>query len=249
MKRAYIFFLIISLIFSGFSTYASTLDTDSSRKESKIGFFDLNVGPDVRYFRGGYQTDSSNRFTNHAYLITARMQHSFLGNYILDKAFKKFRFGDILAGELSPGFIVDKPGHSTTPWIAYRFELGFGAIWSINTKNEIGLTLTLLKFARDRVAPNISGSNIMLRYRYGRIVVEGGIEARRDRIFGWLLFFNKGNELPVQYTFTSRYLIDKKRNLGVRCEFMSGEFGRNYINDQFILKNLWSLKLFYGIYF
>jgi hypothetical protein len=213
-----------------------------------MGFFDLNIGPDLRYFRGAIVRDSSH-FNNRAYLITARMQHSFLGNYILDNAGKRFRFGDILAGEISPEMVSDKPSQSFTPWIAYRFEFGFGAILAINKNNDVGITLTILKFARDRVSPNISGSNILIRYRFRRIMAEGGIESRRDRIFGYLLYFNKDNLLPVQYTFTSRFLIDNKKHIGIRFEYMSDRAGKNYINETMTLRNLWSLKIFYGIYF
>jgi hypothetical protein len=245
-------FFLATLLLTGVACFASVSEKGDSLKTSdlrRMGFFDLNAGPDIRYFKGTYATNPSVHFVNSAYVISARMQNSFLGNYIFDNRFKKFRLGDVLAAEFSPGMVYDKPAKSFTPLIAYRFEFGFGSILSLNSKNDIGLTFTLLKFARDRVSPNISASNILVRYRLGRFLAEAGIEARRDRIFGWLNFFKRNNQLPVQYTFTGRYLISNKKNIGFRLEHMCGTIGRNYINDKISLKALWSLKLFYGIYF
>jgi hypothetical protein len=246
------FFIFLSMLQSGLAT-AQGNDSLKVPSEFSMGFFDLNLGADLRNFKGAHVENPTASFINKAYFLTARMQSSFLHNYIFSNRLKRIRFGDVLAAELSPGIILEKPDKNFIPGIAYRFEFGFGTIISINNKNDVGLTLTLLKFARDKVSPNISGSNILLRYRYGRLMAEGGIETRRDRIFGWLNYFNINNHLPVQYTFTTRCLLGSGKNIGFRFEYMLAKSGSetvpNYMYENVIFKELWSLKLFYGIYF
>ena len=234
---------IILLLISFFYTISLNAQSDSTFNIYKMGFSDLNIGADVRQ---AYKWDSNNElYDNFSSGITARMQSSFIANHLIDFTNKKFAFGDVLAGEFSAGILVrDKASASFNP--GYRFEFGFGCIGKINPRNDIGLTLTMLKFARDNVSPNFAGSNFLLRYRYSRIMIEAGIEARRSRIIGWTDLFNK-SAFPVQYVFILRYLLPKNRNVGMRVEYLKNN--TNVHDDDLNMQKVISLKIFYGIYF
>jgi hypothetical protein len=232
---------VIALIFNSISLNAQS---DSTSRTYKMGFFDLNIGADIRQ-ASKWDLSNNNLYNNFSSGITARMQSSFIANHLIDFTNKKLIFGDVLAGEFSGGVLVhDKGSMSFNP--GYRFEFGFGCIRKINTRNDIGLTLTLLKFARDNVSPNFAGSNILIRYRYSRIMLETGIEARRSRIVGWTDLFDK-NAFPVQYLFMMRYILPKNKNMGVRVEYLTNN--KNINDEDLNMHKVLSLKVFYGIYF
>jgi hypothetical protein len=235
-----IFFLML-MIFRSISLSAQT-DTSQSYK---MGFFDLNIGADVRQASKWDLEKNNELFNNSGAGVTARMQSSFIANHLIDFTKRKLIFGDVLAGELSGGVLIhDKRTVSFNP--GYRFEFGFGLIKKINARNDLGLTLTMLKFGRDNVSPNFSGSNFLIRYRFSRIMAEAGIEARRSRIIGWTDLFNK-KAFPVQYLLVLRYLLPGNKNMGMRIEYLTNNI--NIYDEDLNMHKVFSLKIFYGIYF
>jgi hypothetical protein len=220
-------------------------DTLKKNQVPRMGFFDINVGFNYSHARGE-AISSSSSFNNNGQGLSVRMQSSFIGNYLADPN-KRIRVGDLLAGELAVGRVYQGAASSSDVWLAYNFEFGFAAIATLSNKSDIGLTLNLLKFVRDRISPNVSGSNILLRFRYNKIMAEGGIESRRDRMFGWLTTITTNSQFPLQYTFTGRYLLDKNKNLGARFEIASTT--KDYILGQLNYRDWWTLRLFYGLYF
>jgi hypothetical protein len=237
-------FRIILLIAPLFFNTPLNAQVDSISKSYKMGFFEFNIGADLRQ-ASKWNLDNNVLYNNFSAGITARMQSSFIANHLIDFTNRKFIFGDVLAGEFSGGLLVnDKRSVSFNP--GYRFEFGFGCIRKLNIRNNIGLTLTLLKFGRDNVSPNFAGSNFLLRYRYSKVMMEAGIEARRSRIAGWTDLFNK-NAFPVQYLVVLRYLLPDNKNLGIRMEYLFNNI--NIYDDDLNMHRVISLKIFYGIYF
>ncbi len=155
----------------------------------------------------------------------------------------KIKVVDLLASELSIGdFYSSNPKEKSGIWIAYKFEFGVGTIFKVNQHNEIGVNFILLKFARDKVSPNISGSGILLKYRFENWQIEGGVESRRERMFGYLM------PKPVQYILNFKYLIDGNSNFGIRLETLRGN--RNKLNSGLVeIDQVKTLKIFYGKYF
>ena len=245
--RIFIFSILIALPGKHLSY---TLEDSLQKKEIlRMGFFDLNLG--INWNRSwGESISNKSTFHERAVGLSLRMQSSFIDNY-LTKSNRRIRFGDILAAEIAAGKIGPAGEDRWNVWLAYRFEFGFATVAKLTDESDIGLTLTLLKFARDRISPNVSGSNILLRYRRGRMMAEGGMEARRDRIFGWLTYFTTVSQFPLQYTITARYLFETEEtygvNLGLRFELANAS--SDYILGDLNYEGWWTLRLFYGIYF
>jgi hypothetical protein len=235
------FLRIIFLTIFFFLSVALSAQNDSIF--GRMGFSDLNIGIDLRQ-ASKWDLNKNNLYNNFGVGITARMQSSFIVNHLMDFSKRKFIFGDVLAGEFSGGILIQDKSVSFNP--GYRFEFGFGCIRRINSRQDLGLTLTMLKFGRDNVSPNFAGSNFLLRYRHARIMLEGGIEARRSRIIGWTDLFNK-NAFPVQYLFMLRYLLPGNKNMGIRMEYLNNK--TITYDEDLNMHKVFSLKIFYGIYF
>lgn len=235
------------------------LSIRQDRHVRQIGFFDLNIGPDIRHAQGTYDYPhgilgkpvSQKKYASDAMGITGRMQSSFLGNHLLKQENKRFRAGDVLAAEASLGFLsTNNPSEKPGLWIAYRFEFGATAMYRINDKNELGITFTLLRFSRDRVSPNISGSAVLLKYRHNNWIVEGGLEVRRDRIVSWIFPLTGNSDIPLQYAFGTRHLFGSTKNAGLRFELLTGKSNLLIAdNGSLRVDKIWSLRFFYGIYF
>jgi hypothetical protein len=206
----------------------------------KMGFYDMNLGIDFRYSQ--YNSSSNSTVKNNiAGGISERLQSSFLGHLKKDK---KFVIGDLLSAELAQGMISSNYSNAhSSLWLSYRFQFGVGMIYRFNTMNDLGLNIMLLEFARDDVSPNISGSNILLRYRHSKCIFETGLAARRGRVFGWITAIPENN--PMQLMTNFRYLINEKKNIGIRAEWFPYKLteGTEYFN------NITSIRFFYGIYF
>lgn len=218
----------------------------------QMKFSHLNVGLDYRFCEGKYDRgpNSANfqNFKTSLYGFSLQYQTSFLGNYLL-KNNKKIKLGDLLSSSLGLGIYNSKHPEIDIPLATYyNFEFGFGAIWSIHKQHEIGLNLMILKFARDRVSPNRSGSMMMLRYRYSKYTLSVGVEARRDRIFGWLQVFQTALLVPLQYHFQLEYAMLKTKKVGLRIEVLKDAqttYFQNNIIPQFNINS----QLYYGVSF
>ena len=217
----------------------------------RMTFSELNLGLDFRASEGNYihipKSLNQSYFTN-SYGLSARMQSSFVANYLAPNQ-KRFQIGDLLAGEVATmGLHSNNPDLLSPIGVAYRFEFGLGTIFRINKHQDIGLNLIILKFARDRVSPNISGSFMQLRYRYKRLVVEGGIEARRDRIFGWLQALQPNFYMPIQSHIKLSLLCKRNHSLALRTEWF-GNDQNLYLQNNMNTKRSITARLYYGIYF
>lgn len=214
-----------------------------AQKEKNIlmTFYDLNVGADLH--TANYSNNSSTDFSklNFATGISGRMQSSFAANFNHNN---KFIIADVLSAEAGIGGISSYFSSSNSSlWLNYRFEFGLGMIYRINKKNDIGLNLLPLLFAHDNISQNISGSCAMLRYRYSKIMIEGGVETRRDQIVAW--FTNIIANKPLQISLGGRFLFDENKNFGIRCEWLPSIVPTGTENFDHIL----SVRIFYGIYF
>ena len=243
------FFIALLTIFIG----TSTLVNGQALPDSSIQmtFSELNVGLDFRASRGNYIHVSkgfNQSYLTNSYGLSARMQSSFIANYLTPNQ-KRFQIGDVLAGEVATMVLhSNNPDLHSPIGVAYRFEFGLGTIFRINKNQDIGLNLIILKFARDRVSPNISGSFIQLRYRYKRLLVEGGIEARRDRIFGWLQALQPNFYMPIQSHIKLSLLCNRSHILGLRAEWFGNEQNL-YLQNNMNTKLSITARLYYGIYF
>jgi hypothetical protein len=210
-----------------------------------MGLFDLMAGADFRSAGRANENLPFSIQTNYATGFSAHLQSSILWSYrSLQNKNKRFVWGDILAGEVFAGKLsTTLPHESGSVWTAYQFEFGFGGRLTINEQSELGLNLILLKFSRDNVSGNISGSGILGRYRYKRIMLEAGTEARQERAFGVVI--DVRDKIPLQGLWSVRYLMPSGKNLGIRAETLSGI----YHQDGYQYSKVWSVKIFYGIYF
>jgi hypothetical protein len=228
-------FLLLTPLFS-----QALSNRDSSKY--KMGFYDFNFGIDARRADDYNISEPYNTKTNRALGFSEKLQSSFADRFSRHK--KKFLIGDILSAEMGAGVISSHYSkENSNLWTNYRFEFGLGTIYRINKNNDIGLNLMPLIFAHDDISQNFSGSDIIVRYRYKRYLFETGTEARRERILGWITYLQK--DQPLQYIFSARYLIDGNKNTGIICEWLPGNL--NAETDFF--SNIWSIRLFYGIYF
>ena len=150
-----------------------------------------------------------------------------------------------MAAELGTGFVTGLGyGPQSALLLTYRFDFGVMGVMRINDKNELGLTITALQFARDRISPNISGSNILIRYRFCRFVAQAGLEERRQRV----LPIAPTGQIPLQYIGEIRYLFALGKNIGVRLEILSNK-KNSYFMDGVLYNQIISVRVFYGIYF
>jgi hypothetical protein len=238
MKVGILFIIFLILLKPLFSQAQSMRDSSKYR----MSFYDFNFG--INAASTGYSNSSepNNAQTNKALGFSEKLQSSFVARFMNTK--KKLLLGDILSAGIGTGFLSShySKGNSNL-WLNYHFEFGIGTIFRIDENNDLGLNLMLLMFGRDDISQNLSGSDIVIRYRYKKCLLETGTEARRERIFGWITSLQK--DIPLQYVFGARYLIDGRKNAGITCEWLPGKInqGTDYFN------NIWSMRLFYGIYF
>lgn len=240
-------FLIIQLLI-GQALPATSMQMEDSL--SKMTLSHVTIGLDYRHSNGNYiiNLNSINKpYYSNSYGIVARMQSSFIANYLTKQ--RRFIIGDVLAGEVGSIFMeTSNPDIKNNLGFTYRFEFGLGTIFRINKKQDVGLNLIILKFARDRVSPNISGSFVALRYRYRSVLLNVGIEARRDRIFGWIQALQPNFYMPMQYNFEISWLCRMQRLIGLRLEVMSDE-QNNYLQNNMNTHQSITARIFYGINF
>jgi hypothetical protein len=233
---------IASAGFSTDSTGRKVQQDSMSFHRLPMGLFDLNLGLNYRsaLVLGAQNAESLHRAAG----VSGRMQTSILWSLRGSERTHRFTWGDIIGAELFAGTLSTTFSHQTGKlWVAYKFEFGVGGTLRLSDQSEAGLNLIILKFSRDNVSGNISGSGITGRYRYKAIMIEAGAEARHERVAG--IFTSLHKNIPLQLNLTGRILMKGGKNAGLTCESLQGV----YHQDDFQYSRIWSLKIFYGIYF
>lgn len=208
----------------------------------KLTFSDLNLGLDAR-FTSNRDTLADPRYYNQAFGISGRFQTSVVANYINKGKDKRFQIVDIVGGELTGGFFKsDSPFKKKPFWFAFRFDLGMGFIYRINENQQIGLNWYMMRFANDFISNYIGGSELQLRYRFRKISVEVGTINRNVRVGGVWENYVKDTKDENMYSLGIRYLVNVKRNLGVRIENFNWQ--SEGAKDQIL-----NIRLYYGLYF
>lgn len=218
--------------------------------ESRLNFSEFNYGLDFRtatYKRFTNSGLSDKSYTNQFYGVSARLQSSFLGDYIMKHLQKKFRYGDIISAEIGLGATsIDTVGLGAR--FLYKFDFGFGCYYSFSQKQELGVHFFILHFTNEGVMPRGSGSSATLRYRLGRFVIEPALESHNGRTSGWLQSIDKDNKIVLQASLTLRYCLSNKNQFGIRLEqmpFYSIEYDNSAIKT--ISRN--AIRVFYGLTF
>jgi len=219
----------------------------------KLGFHELSAGVDARqshFYKWQDQTKNllASDQKNAQYLgVSARFVTSFLATCYAQKI-TKWRIVDVLTGELGFG-----AAQSTYEYVkggffpTYDFSLGFGGIYRINDKQDIGLNFGLLRFARSLQSKNFSGCNVFLRYRYDRIFLDLGLDSWYEFYFTWIYIFNDRYN-PIQVTACIKYAFNGKQLVGVRLENNTLYSGKPHLTS-FGKEEYWNIRVFYGIYF
>ncbi len=214
----------------------------TSAQDLKLKFSDLNVGID--YHNTSYQ-DSANpvRYYNQAIGLSGRYQTSVVANYLNKGKNKRFEIVDVIAGEMAFGvFESDDPSNKEPLWFAFRFDLGLGTVFRINKNQDIGVNWIMMRFANDFLSTYISGSEIQARYRYKKFSIELGTANRNVRIGGFSETYLKNKGEGNVTTFGFRYLMNEKRDMGVRIETF--DLDELDFNDKFV-----NCRIFSGYYF
>jgi len=219
----------------------------------KLGFHELSAGIDARsatfmkWQDKSQYTFETDRKTAQYAGVSARFITSFLATCYANKI-TKWRIADVLTGELGFGWAQSnyqpvKGGFFPT----YDFSLGFGGIYRINQNNDIGLNFGMLRFARSLQSKNFSGCNVYLRYRYGKIFVDLGLESWYEFYYTWIYILNSRHN-PLQLTAALRYAFNEKQLVGVRLENNSIYDAKPHLT-QYGKEQYWNIRIFYGIYF
>lgn len=247
---------ILTIFFANFAFG----QTPTTQNRLNLSFFEANIGLDTRYGYVNNTVRANNdsifktpkRFLaeNRAFGVSGMIKSSLLANFILNQEGKKWRFGDVLWAGLSAGVLQNINDLTNNPlknnlWFAYNFGLGFAVTRVISPKKELGINLTILKFIVDDVSENFSGSGIALRYRYTNFVGEIGTEARREVFGGWLL---PTTIQPRQFYLKGNILLKAQKTIGFQAEIAQNTYKDIIFNNDF-KSNIWSVQLFYGIYF
>ncbi|MFN0048606.1 MAG: hypothetical protein ACKVOU_05750 [Cytophagales bacterium] len=219
----------------------------------KLGFNELSVGVDARtskfYEWSDFKAKIAGQNAKYAnYLgVSGRFSTSFLALCYAQK-FTKWRVADVLIGEVGLGLASSNyPSVKGGFFPTYDFTIGFGGIYRINQRQDIGINFGMLRFARSLQTKNFSGCNIYLKYRIDKFLVEFGLESWYEFYLSWIYILNSRPN-PLQFTVALKYAFNEKQMVGFRLENNSiydakphfTEFGKEYY---------WNLRLFYGIYF
>lgn len=208
-----------------------------SQKDSLIeplGFGEMNLGVDARF--GRFETLNRDiAFVG----LSGKMQNSVFYSLTKHKQ-NRFKFGDILMGELTLGQLLNNGGEYKAGWWAtFRFALGVGFVYAINKNHDIGFQTHFLHFTRDITAFYFSGSMLTLRYRYKSLYLEPSVGSPRL----WIGNF-PGNNNAIVVNLLTKLLLKNGNNLGISCEYGTIEY-----TNQWGLVKVWNLRAFYGIYF
>lgn len=222
-------YFLAGLYFSVFVASSQNTSRPLSCLQAELGFnysyaFSNNwavaLKPDgsINYFR-----DARNNFGASTF---GRVMASTTLNFFRFRENRSFRWGDMFLIENRLGFRRSQIESSNHLLLGYNFSLGLIANYLINQENEIGFILVPLKFVSDKVAPNISGSYVALRYGNSKIAVSVSYESRDLSFAGWLV----GTTLnPRQYTI--EVLLRKK--YGFRAEWAANRYFDNLYGGQY----------------
>lgn len=203
----------------------SVFSQQSNVSNYKLRVGDINLGLDSRSLN---TRDSLFLYQTHVGGISLRYQSSIMLGYYLNQPDKRFKVGDILSSEISVGYMQSNDPVQKLPiWFAYRFEMGASFLYSFTESSEVGLNLILLRFSRDFVTQNMSGSAIEARARWKRMVVEAGVDSRQLRILGPPVpYFNRKEEKNMHH-LGIRYFLKPDQNLGFRLEWLQKKASNN----------------------
>ncbi len=216
-----------------------------------MGFYAMDLGLDMR--QADYTTFADttaikedwpdNYYSNKAIGVSGRIQTSIAA--LFQDTTKKFLIADVFSAEAGTGYLSSQFSSGTgNLWLNYRFDLGLGLIYKFNKDKELGFNLILLEFGKDNVSQSTSGSAILLKYRYKRYMLEAGTVSTRNRFIG--LIASIAEPSAVQIRVVGNYFLSNKKTVGVRWEMIPDPFR----GDRFDLySGIWSLRIFYGIYF
>lgn len=214
----------------------------SLAQSPKLTFSDLNVGLDAR-FTSNQDSVIDPRFYNQALGISGKYQTSVVANYLNKGKDKRFQVVDIVGGELTGGFFKSNSPFKKEPfWFAFRFDLGMGFMYRINEHQQIGLNWYMMRFANDFISDYIGGSELKLRYRYHRVSLELGTINRNVRVGGVFENYIKDTKDENMYSLGVRYLLNEKRNIGLRIETFNWQ--AEGAKDQIL-----NIRLYYGLYY
>ena len=208
----------------------------------KLNFSNLNIGIDTRY-TSNQDSIMYPRYQNKAFGISARYQTSVVANYVNKEKNKRFQIVDIVGGELTGGLFSSENDKKKQPfWFGFRFDLGLGMLYNINRNQQIGINWILMRFANDFLSDYVAGSELQVRYRYKRACLEAGTISRHVRVGGFSETYLKEKGEGNMTSMGLSYLIDVRRDLGLRIEaFNLKALGTN---DKIV-----NIRLFYGRYF
>ena len=178
--------------------------------------------------------------------LSGRMQSS-----LFEKLWKKrlkFNITDFLASEFNVGnkYLSEK---TLNAWAGYRFEYGTSLLWRPSSNHQFGIHLILLKFTHTGIMANVSGSAIVLRYKYKHLLFEPALESQTQLFFGWLAGAAqlKNFTVPLQATLSIKYQ-HKGNMFGVRTSYFpvnNTPFDADYIRTI----NNFSIRAFVGVCF
>ena len=178
--------------------------------------------------------------------ISGRMQSSLFEK--LWKKHRKLNITDFLASEFNVGnkYNAEK---TLNAWAAYRFEYGASLLWRANANHQFGMHLILLKFTHTGIMGNVSGSGVVLRYKYKHLLFEPALESQTQLFFGWFagVLALKDFAVPLQATMSIKYQY-KGNIYGVRASYFplnNMPFEADYIHTQ----NNFSIRAFIGLCF
>ncbi len=236
--------LIVGMFFYFFSF------DSKAQIESRLNFSEANYGLDFRtatYKRFNKNGLSDKNYINQFYGVSARLQASIVGDYLLKHHQKKFRYGEITSAEIGFG-ATSKDTIGLGVRFVYKFDFGFGCYYSFSQNQELGVNFFILHFTNEGVMPRGSGSAAVLRYRCNKIVIEPSLESHNGRTSGWLQSIDKSNNIVLQASLIVRYCLSNKKQFGIRLEqmpFYSTEFDNSSIKTT--SRN--AVRLFYGLTF
>lgn len=178
--------------------------------------------------------------------LSIRMQSS-----LLEKLWKKkhkFNVADFLASEFNVGnkYLAEKPLNG---WASYRFEYGTSLLWRPSSNHQFGMHFILLKFTHTGIMANVSGSAIVLRYKYKRMLFEPALESQQQLFFGWVTGLANIQSLsaPLQASLSIKYQ-HKGTLYGLRASYFSVN-NTSFNADHIRTANNFAIRAFVGLCF